>query len=78
MKCPFCGRDIPDDAARCDFCERELPRATMWVEMPLCYTHVCEACGAEMTVYDSSYWTEVACTSCGKLFMADPPRTLSG
>jgi DNA-directed RNA polymerase subunit RPC12/RpoP len=46
----------------------------MWVEMPLCYTHVCTACGAEMDVYDRSYWMELACAGCGTPFLAKPPE----
>lgn len=73
MRCPFCGADVAANAERCTQCARELPRATMWVETPLCYTHVCDDCGGETEVYDRSYWTEIECSSCGKLFLANPP-----
>lgn len=74
MKCPYCAGDLPTKTDRCHHCNRKLPASTMWVEMPLCYTHVCTACGAEMDVYDRSYWMDLECTSCGTRFLAKPPE----
>lgn len=74
MKCPYCAGDLPVRTDHCHHCHRALPPATMWVEMPLCYTHVCAACGAETDVFDHSYWLEVECSGCGARFMANPPR----
>ncbi len=71
-KCPFCGEEISIEATTCPSCDRELPAETVALEMPLCYTHLCEACDARMTVYDHAYWKELACENCGETFLGDP------
>ncbi len=73
-KCPFCGEEISIEATTCPSCNRELPAETVALEMPLCYTHLCEACDARMTVYDHAYWKELACESCGETFIGDPTK----
>ncbi len=48
-QCPECGRVIPQDAARCEYCKRELP--IEMVECPKCgkfvpMGHKCPECEA--------------------------------
>lgn len=74
-KCIFCGDDVAEDAPACSNCLRELPPETVALGVPLCYEHTCERCGNTMTVVDTRYWQTVACTQCGKDFLANPPMS---
>jgi len=74
-KCFFCGRDVPDDAHVCEHCQNKLPAETVALGMPLCFDHTCEGCGETTTVYDRRYWQTVACSECGKEFLANPPMS---
>jgi len=74
-KCVFCGSVVDEGAYACKQCKRELPTETIALGTPLCYDHTCRACGETMTVYDTRFWQEIACSQCGKYFQANPPMS---